>query len=101
MKVRAACLRHPNILLTSAVAESLQLYVKTWCPWCVRAKAFLDAEGYRYEEIDVEASRENYAMMIQLSGQRLTPTLVVGEKVLPDFGPEELKEFLARHCIVP
>jgi len=94
-------LRHPYIEVTSAVADSLQLYVKTWCPWCVRAKAFLDAEGYRYEEIDVEANREDYATMTRISGQRLTPTLVVGDKVLPDFGPEELVEFLARHCIVP
>lgn len=86
---------------TSAVADPLQLYVKTWCPWCVRAKAWLDAEGYQYEEIDVEASREAYATMTRISGQRLTPTLVVGDKVLPDFGPEELVEFLARHCIVP
>ena len=83
------------------MAEPLQLYVKTWCPWCVRAKAFLDAEGYRYQEIDVEANREDYAAMIQLSGQSLTPTLVVGDKVLPDFGPEDLRDFLAKHCIVP
>jgi len=83
------------------MTEPLQLYVKTWCPWCVRAKAFLDAEGYRYQEIDVEANREDYATMIQLSSQSLTPTLVVGDKVLPDFGPEDLRDFLARHCIVP
>ncbi|MEI6561017.1 MAG: glutaredoxin domain-containing protein [Verrucomicrobiota bacterium] len=83
------------------MTEPLQLYVKTWCPWCVRAKAFLDAGGYRYQEIDVEANREDYATMIHLSGQSLTPTLVVGDKVLPDFGPEELRDFLARHCIVP
>ena len=83
------------------MADSLKLYVKTWCPWCVRAKAFLDAEGYHYEEIDVEADRDDYAEMIRLSGQRLTPTLVVGDKVLPDFGPEELRDFLAQHCIAP
>ena len=81
--------------------EPLQLYVKTWCPWCVRAKAFLDAAGYRYQEIDVEASRANYEEMIRLSGQRLTPTLVVGDKVLPDFGPEELEAFIARHNLKP
>jgi len=83
------------------MSEPLQLYVKTWCPWCVRAKAFLDAGGYRYEEIDVEASREAYATMIRISGQSSTPTLVIGDKVLPDFGPEELRDFLAQHGIVP
>lgn len=98
--VHATHLRDTNLLVNFLVAE-LQLYVKTWCPWCIRAKAFLDAEGYRYQEIDVEANREDYAEMIQLSGQRLTPTLVVGDKVLPDFGPEELRDFLAQNCIVP
>lgn len=83
------------------MTEPLQLYVKTWCPWCIRAKAWLDAEGYRYEEIDVEANRADYDRMIQLSGQRLTPTLVVGDKILPDFGPEELSGFLAENGIVP
>jgi len=81
--------------------NSLRLYVKTWCPWCIRAKAYLDEEGYLYEEIDVEADKNDYAEMIRLSGQRLTPTLVVGDKVLPDFGPEELRDFLTRHCITP
>lgn len=83
------------------MADSLQLYVKTWCPWCVRAKAWLDEHGYAYEEIDVEADSEDYAEMIRLSGQRLTPTLVVGAKVLPDFGTEELQAFLAQHGILP
>ncbi len=80
---------------------TLKLYVKTWCPWCIRAKKMLDERGYRYEEIDVEASRAAYAEMIRLSGQSLTPTLAVGEKILPDFGPDELAAFLARHGIEP
>lgn len=83
------------------MADPLKLYVKTWCPWCVRAKAFLDTQGYQYEEIDVEANREDYAEMIRISGQRLTPTLAIGDKVLPDFGPEELRDFLAEHKITP
>lgn len=81
--------------------SQLKLYVKTWCPWCIRAKAVMDAKGLPYKEIDVEASRAAYDEMICLSGQRLTPTLVVGENVLPDFGPEELEAFLAKHQIVP
>ncbi len=83
------------------MAEPLKLYVKKWCPWCIRAKELLDTRGYRYEEIDVEASRDAYDEMIRLSNQRLTPTLTVGEKLLADFGPEQLKTFLAQHGIEP
>lgn len=80
----------------------LKLYVKTWCPWCVRAWTWLDARGYRYDLIDVEKDRADYDEMIRLSGQRLTPTLVTGSgAVLPDFGPEELAGFLAQNGIHP
>jgi glutaredoxin 3 len=82
-------------------SEHLVLYVKTWCPWCIRAKSVLDSQGYKYEQVDVEASKASYDEMIRLSGQRLTPTLVVGEKVLPDFGPDELVAFLEKHQIMP
>jgi glutaredoxin len=78
---------------------SLKLYVKTWCPWCVRAQQYLDERGYRYELIDVEGDRRLYDEMIKLSGQRYTPTLVVGGRVLPDFGPDELEAFLHEHQI--
>ncbi len=82
---------------------SLKLYVKIWCPWCVMAQDWLDARGYRYELIDVERDRADYNEMIRLSGQRYTPTLVVDEPelVLPDFGPDELEEFLKEHQIKP
>ena len=83
------------------MAEPFKLYVKIWCPWCVRAKQVLDSRGYAYQEIDVEAARSSYDEMIRISGQRLTPTLVVGEKVLPDFGPEDLIAFLEKHGLTP
>ncbi len=83
-------------------AAALQLYVKTWCPWCVRAQEWLDARGYRYDLLDVESDAALYAEMIRLSGQRRTPTLVTANGlVLPDFGPEELALFVEKHSIAP
>lgn len=83
-------------------STSLKLYVKTWCPWCVAAQEWLDARGYRYALVDVEAAAADYQEMIRLSGQRRTPTLVTGDGlVLPDFGPEELATFLQKHSIEP
>jgi glutaredoxin len=83
-------------------APALKLYVKVWCPWCVRAQAWLDAHGYGYTLVDVEKTRGDYDEMIRLSGQRLTPTLVTADGlVLPDFGPDELAVFLKKHSISP
>ena len=39
--------------------------------------------------------------MRKLSGQSLTPTLLVGDRLLPDFGPDELETFLGKHQITP
>ena len=84
------------------MTPALKLYVKTWCPWCVRAQEWLDARKYQYTLVDVEANRADYEEMIRLSGQRLTPTLVTANGlVLPDFGPEELAVFLKKHSIQP
>ena len=84
------------------MSTELKLYVKTWCPWCVRAEDWLRARGYTYRQIDVEANRADYDEMIQLSGQTRTPTLVTADgKLLPDFGPDELAVFIEKHRIAP
>lgn len=83
------------------MTDPLQLYVKVWCPWCVKAQAWLDAHGYRYQVLDVEADPAAMAEMVRLTGQRRCPTLVVGSLILPDFGPDELAVFLKKHSITP
>ncbi len=80
----------------------MKLYVKTWCPWCVSAREWLDSRSYKYELIDVEATKADYETMIRLSGQSKTPTLVLEDgAVLPDFGPDELAAFVAKHNLRP
>ena len=80
----------------------MKLYVKTWCPWCVSAREWLDSRSYKYELIDVEATKADYETMIRISGQSKTPTLVLEDgAVLPDFGPDELAAFVAKHSLRP
>jgi len=79
----------------------LKLYVKTGCPWCVSAKQYLNTHHYQYEEIDVSRDPDAHDEMIRISGQPLAPTLVVGGKILADFGPDELEEFLKSEEILP
>ena len=84
------------------MSNELKLYVKTWCPWCVRAEEWLRSRGYRYRQIDVESDRADYDAMIRLSGQTRTPTLVTSDgKLLADFGPDELAAFMQTHSIQP
>ena len=81
--------------------QTIRLYVKPYCPWCTLAERYLEKHGYAYERHDVTNDRAAYAEMKALSGQTRAPTLAVGDAVLPDFGPEELAEFLQKHDIQP
>ena len=74
--------------------SALILYVKTGCPWCSNAEEYLDRQGYEYQRVDVQQDRAAFDEMERVSGQTYAPTLVIAEKVLADFGPEELEQFL-------
>jgi len=74
-------------------AEPVRLFIKPWCPWCDRAMRWLDERGIRYQTLDVTADPSARAEMRRLSGQDRAPVLVVGGRVLADFGPEQLPAF--------
>jgi glutaredoxin len=74
--------------------SALILYVKTGCPWCAIAQEYLDKHRFRYECVDVREDRAAFDQMRRVSGQTYAPTLVSAERVLSDFGLEELVEFL-------
>ena len=77
------------------------LYVKTRCPWCVEATAYLREHGYDFEEVDVLHDPAAYKEMQKISGQRYTPTLVIGDLLLADFDVDQLEDFLAENALQP
>ncbi len=77
------------------------LYVKAGCPWCVEALAYVDKHGLPYRKVDVLRDPAAYQQMQKLSGQRLTPTLTIGDLVLPDFDTGQLEKFLQKHGLKP
>ncbi len=70
--------------------QNVRLFVKSWCPWCSKAEAWLDARGVDYEVINVSDDDKAYDEMERLSGQTCAPTIEVDGKVLGDFGPPEI-----------
>jgi len=74
----------------------IRLFIKPYCSWCYQAKDWLDLQEIEYEMIDVIANGEAFEEMIRISGQEFAPVLQVDDKVLADFGPEELPGFFDR-----
>ena len=60
----------------------VEMYSKSWCGYCARAKALLDAKGVNYTDIDVTADREKELEMIQRSGAHAVPQIFIdGERI--------------------
>ncbi|MBB5352012.1 glutaredoxin [Haloferula luteola] len=72
------------------------LYIKSGCPWCIDAEAYLRREGIEYDVVDVLRDREAMAAMKEISGQTKAPTLDWDGEVLADFGVDELIPFLEK-----
>jgi NADH-dependent peroxiredoxin subunit F len=62
------------------------------CPYCRMAKAFLDKQGVPYENIDVGTDTVAAKKMIDLSGQRGVPVIMVDNEVIVGFDSVRLNE---------
>lgn len=51
---------------------NIEIYSTTYCPYCVRAKALMDAKDLDYTEIDVTGNDEARMALVAKSGGRKT-----------------------------
>ena len=48
----------------------IEMYSKSWCPFCRRAMALLEHKGQGFDEIDVEREPDRIGEMVERSGGR-------------------------------
>ena len=59
----------------------VEIYVKTTCPYCWRAKHLLDSKGVDYREISVDFGGAERQMMIQRANGRTTvPQIFIDDR---------------------
>ena len=56
---------------------NVQIYTKSWCPYCARAKAHLDRKGVSYTELDVTSDPALEAEMVTRSQRRSVPQVFI------------------------
>jgi GrxC family glutaredoxin len=76
---------------TAAGRPLVEIYHKTWCPYCRAALALLDRKGVAYRAIDVTTDRTREREMIERSGRRTVPEIFIGGELVGGF------DDLARH----
>ena len=74
--------------------HKVKIFSTPTCPYCIRAKSYLDSKGISYENIDVSVNKEGLEEMVKLSGQMGVPVLVVDGQVVVSFDKARLEELL-------
>ena len=58
----------------------VEIYTKTFCAFCWRAKALLESKGVAFKEISVDFGGAEKARMVQRAGGRTTvPQIFIGD----------------------
>jgi glutaredoxin len=78
----------------------IKAYLKPQCGWSNGVRAILRKYNLDYEDIDIINNRENYAEMVQKSGQPLSPCVEVDGVMLADVSGEEVENYLLSNDLV-
>ena len=58
----------------------VEIYTKTFCPYCWRAKSLLESKGVSFKEIAVDFGGDEKKVMVQrASGRTTVPQIFIGE----------------------
>jgi len=71
--------------------ESIRLFIKPHCPWCLGAREWLDEHHISYKVLDVIGDAAARQEMHDLTGQTKAPCIDVDGEILADFGADELE----------
>lgn len=70
------------------MSASVEVYVTTYCPYCVRAKRLLDKKGVSYDVIDVTHDLPKRKWLVTATGQHTVPQIFINGRSIG--GSDEL-----------
>lgn len=62
--------------------KSVRIYTKTYCPYCVKAKALLQKKKIPFEETNIESDPEFAAKLFAQTGFRTVPQIFIGDQCI-------------------
>ena len=78
----------------------IKAYLKPSCGWSRGVRAIMDKYALAYEDIDIINHPENYAEMVQKSGQPLSPCVEIDGVMLADVSGEEVEAYMLENQLV-
>ncbi len=68
--------------MSDEATAAVKMYTTRYCPYCIKAKRFLDDRGVPYEEIDLEDNPAELARVKKEIGWRTVPIVLIGGKLV-------------------
>jgi len=76
------------------MAKKVLVYSTPTCPWCIRAKQFLNDNNIIFENYDVSADQSKAEEMVKKTGQMGVPVLDIEGEIITGFDKERIKQVL-------
>ncbi len=78
----------------------IKAYLKPHCGWSNGVRAIMSKYALTYDDIDIINNRDNYAEMVQKSGQPLSPCVEIDGVMLADVSGEEVENYMLSNDLV-
>lgn len=99
--IRQAALEGPPPEAKPLPHGGIVMYCTSWCPGCRRARAWFQARGLKFVEVDIETNPAATAQVKQWNnGNKSTPTFDVEGTILTEFNEARMLEALQKHNLV-
>jgi len=74
--------------------KKIVVYSTPTCPYCIRAKKFLEDNNIKFENIDVGSNPDKAQEMVDKSGQMGVPVIDVDGNIITGFDKEAISKAL-------
>ena len=78
----------------------IKAYLKPHCGWSMGVRAIMKKYKLDYQDIDIINSTDNYAEMVEKSGQNLSPCVEVDGVMLADVSGEEVEAYMLSNKLI-
>lgn len=72
----------------------IKVYSIPDCPWCEKAKRYLDSKQIDFEDINIKENLNGREELINLTNQSSVPVIDIDGNIIIGFKKERLDEFL-------
>lgn len=75
--------------------KDIKVYSTPTCPWCKKVKEYLTSKGVPYTDYNVAGDKAKLDEMVNLTGQRGVPIVVIDGEVIVGFDQGKIDQAIA------